>query len=68
MAKEMDVRIAEKPVLTIEEAAALFSIGESKIRQLISIDPSANWILRNGTWYRIKRKAFEAMIDSVDAI
>lgn len=68
MAKEMDIRIAEKPVLTIEETAALFSIGESKIRQLISVNPSAKWVLRNGSWFRIKRKQFEAMIDSIDAI
>ena len=68
MSKEIDVRVAEKPVLTIEETARLFSIGENKIRGLIANNPRADWILRSGSWIRIKRKQFERMIDAVDAI
>ena len=68
MSKLIDVRVAEKPVITIEETAVLFSIGENKIRNLIANNPRAEWILRSGSWVRIKRKPFERMIEKADAI
>lgn len=56
-----DVPIWEKYTLTIEEAAKYFRIGESKLRKLAEENPVPDRI-------QIKRKQFEKMIDTVDAI
>lgn len=68
MSNNIDIRVAEKPILTIEEASILFCIGQNTIRRLIANNPRAKWIFRVGTWQRIKRKPFEEFIDSIDAI
>ena len=62
------VPIWEKYVMTIEEAAAYFRIGENRIRQLVNENPYGNFYLRNGNRVLIKRKLFEQYIDSVEAV
>ncbi len=64
----IEVPVWEKYTLTIEEAAAYFRVGESKLRKLISDDPNANYVLWNGTRMQIKRKLFEEFIDKTNAI
>lgn len=54
--------------LTIEEAAKYFRIGESKLRKLAEENPVPDWVMMNGNRIQIKRKQFEKMIDTVDAI
>lgn len=61
-----DVPIWEKYTLTIEEAAKYFRIGESKLRKLAEENPVR--VMMNGNRIQIKRKQFEKMIDTVDAI
>ena len=63
-----DVPIWEKYTLTIEEAAKYFRIGESKLRKLEEENPVPDWVMMNGNRIQIKRKQFEKMIDTVDAI
>lgn len=63
-----DVPIWEKYTLTIEEAAKYFRIGEKKLRKLAEENPDANWLIMNGNRIQIKRKQFEKIIDSLDAI
>ena len=63
-----DVPIWEKYTLTIEEAAKYFRIGESKLRKLSEENPVPDWVMMNGNRIQIKRKQFEKMIDTVDAI
>ena len=63
-----DVPIWEKYTLTIEEAAKYFRIGESKLRKLAEKNPAPDWVMMNGNRIQIKRKQFEKMIDTVDAI
>lgn len=63
-----DVPIWEKYTLTIEEAAKYFRIGESKLRKLVEENPVPDWVMMNGNRIQIKRKQFEKMIDTVDAI
>lgn len=63
-----DVPIWEKYTLTIEEAAKYFRIGESKLRKLAEENPVPDWVMMNGNRIQIKRKQFEKMIDTVDAI
>lgn len=55
-------------MLTTEEAAAYFHIGEKKLRRMAEDCPGANWVLMNGNRFLIKRKIFENLLDSQDAI
>lgn len=59
----MEIPVWEKYTLSIEEAAVYFRIGENKLRQLISENKDAKYILWNGTRPQIKRKLFEEYID-----
>jgi len=63
-----DIPIWHKYTLTIEEAAAYFRIGENKLRNLVSGNKDADYILWNGNRPQIKKNLFEKFIDSVDAI
>jgi len=56
MAKE--VPIAEKSLLTPEEAAAYFNIGVNKIRMMTN-NPNCPYVLWCGNRRLIKRKMFE---------
>ena len=64
----MDIRIAEKYALTVEEAAEYFHIGINYLRRLIKKDPNAEWILWHGSRATIKRKTFESILDTKNAI
>ena len=63
-----DVPIWEKYTLTIEEASKYFRIGENKLRKLAEETPAAGWLILNGNRIQIKRKQFEKIIDTLDAI
>ena len=67
MGKE-DIPIWEKYTLTVEEASKYFRIGENKIRKLAEENPNANWFIMNGNRIQIKRKQFEKVIDTLNAI
>lgn len=54
-------QIKDKPTLTIEEAAYLYSIGEHKLRELTDAD-SCNFVLYVGRKRLIKRKQFDEYI------
>ena len=51
-----------KLCLTIPEAAEYAAIGEQRLRKIIDDDLSLDWVLRVGTWVRIKRQPFEAWV------
>lgn len=55
-------------MLTVEEAAAYFHIGEKKLRRMAESCPGANWVIMNGNRLLIKRKLLENVLDSQDAI
>ena len=63
-----DIPIWEKYTLTVEEASRYFRIGENKIRKLAEENPNANWLIMNGNRIQIKRKQFEKVIDTLNAI
>ena len=63
-----DIPIWEKYTLTIEEAAKYFRIGEHKLRRLAEEKPAPGWVIFNGNRIQIKRKQFEKIIDTLDAI
>ena len=49
--------------MSVQEASKYFHIGDKKLRKLIEEDPTAEFILWNGTRPQIKRKVFERFID-----
>ena len=55
------VPLAEKKLLSVEEASELFGIGRNKIREL-SDDDNCPFVLWIGAHRRIKREAFEEFI------
>jgi excisionase family DNA binding protein len=55
---ERTLSIAEKSLLTLEEAAEYFNIGTNKIRELTG-DAHCPYVLWNGNKRLIKRKPFE---------
>ena len=63
-----DVPIWEKYTLTIEEASKYFRVGENKLRKLAEENPTASCVIMNGNRIQIKRKQFEKIIDTLDAI
>lgn len=66
--KQTDIPIWERYTLTIEEASKYFRIGENKLRRLAEENKNANWLIMNGNRIQIKRKEFEKIIDTLDAI
>ncbi|HBD4337744.1 TPA: excisionase [Enterococcus faecalis] len=74
--KQTDIPIWERYTLTIEEASKYFRIGENKLRRigenklrrLAEENKNANWLIMNGNRIQIKRKQFEKIIDTLDAI
>ena len=53
-----EIPIAEKSLLTLEEASAYFNIGVCKIRELTG-DDHCPFVIWNGSKRLIKRKSFE---------
>ena len=66
--KQTDIPIWERYTLTIEEASKYFRLGENKLRRLAEENKNANWLIMNGNRIQIKRKQFEKIIDTLDAI
>ena len=66
--KQTDIPNWERYTLTIEEASKYFRIGENKLRRLAEENKNANWLIMNGNRIQIKRKQFEKIIDTLDAI
>ena len=63
-----EIPIWEKFTLSIEEAAVYFRIGENKLRQIISEDRNADYLLWNGNRPQIKREKFETVINGMHNI
>lgn len=60
---ESKVPLWEKYILTIQEAAEYFHIGEKKLRKLVEERVDADFIIMNGNRAMIKRKLFEKYLD-----
>ena len=58
----------EKKLLSIKEAAALFGIGQHRLREIVREDYDCRYHLMIGRSIRIKRQPFEKFIDEVEQI
>ncbi len=65
--KAIKIPVWEKKNLTVEEAAALFNIGENKIRE-ISNEKNCNFVLWVGNRRLIKKDQFEKYLDKTFSI
>lgn len=63
-----EVPIWEKYMLTVEEAAAYYNIGEDKIRDFIKNNYNAEFIFWKGTRPQIKRLLFNKFLDNCDTL
>lgn len=62
------VPVWEKYMLSIQEAAVYFHLGENKLRRIIDDDKEADYILWNGNRPQIKRVIFERYLDRCNTI
>ena len=62
--KNNEVRICEKCLLTITEAAAYFGIGEKKLRSMIKKYKFRDCVLVIGNKHTIKREMFAKFLDN----
>lgn len=62
------IPISEKAVLSINEAAAYSSIGIHKLQQICSSEEGKKFAFKNGNRNMIKRKAFDAWLESIEQI
>lgn len=62
------VPIWQQYTMTIEEASRYFRIGESKLRKFVEEHKDTDWVIMNGNRVQIKRKQFEKLIDTLEAI
>lgn len=62
------IPIWEKYAMTVQEASEYFSIGEKKIRRIVSENINADFVAMNGSKVLIKRKLFEQYLDEATVI
>ena len=62
------IPISEKAVLSINEAAAYSNIGIHKLQQICNTDVGKKFAFKNGNRNMIKRKAFDAWLESIEQI
>lgn len=66
--QKKSVPVWEKYLLSVEQAADYFGIGQKKLRSLIFIYQDASWHIMNGERTMIKRKKFEEFLDETECI
>ena len=62
--QKIEIPVWEKINLTVEEAAALFQIGEKAIRDRTD-EPDCDFVIFKGTHRLIKRKKFEEYLSNI---
>ena len=61
--REYDVRLSEKPTLTVVEAAAYTGIGIQKIMRMAD-EPGCEFVLYSGRKRLLKRRKLEEYLES----
>lgn len=65
--KEM-IPVWKRYVLTIEEAANYYHIGENKLRMIADEHPEADFVIMNGNRILFKRQKFEEFLDNATVV
>ena len=65
--KVVPVPVYDKPLLTLNEAAAYFNIGKDNIRRLTD-EPDCEFVLFVGEKRLIKREIFEKYLESMYSV
>ena len=63
-----DMPFYMKHLLSIDEAAVYFSLGENKLRTLVKNNPDADYLLHSGKIVKIKRQMFADYLDRTNYI
>ena len=59
----MQLKPSDKFIISVEESAQYFSIGENRLREIMEENPTLDWILNIGSnRKKIKRPLFEQWI------
>jgi hypothetical protein len=66
MQTDYNYRLGDRYALRIKDAAAYFSIGENKIRQIVKENPEL--CITSGNRTLIKRKLFEEFLDKAECV
>ena len=66
--EKVTVPVWEKYMLSIEEAAEYFGVGAKKLRERVEEDADKKFIVVDEGRARIKRRLFEAYVDSLSAV
>ncbi len=59
---------SDKFLLSFEEAAEYFHIGETKLRKLADSSGSSDWVIQNGSHRLIKRVRLEEVLLKSESI
>lgn len=62
------VPVWQRFVLTVEEAASYYHIGEGKLRRIAEEHPDADFAILNGNRLLFKREKFEQFLDKVTVL
>lgn len=66
--KESSVSLLEKFLLSFEEAARYFGIGEQKLRNMANIEENPKWVIQSGCRRLIKRVLLEDILLKAETI
>lgn len=62
------IPVWKRYVLTIEEAANYYHIGENKLRMIADEHPEADFVIMNGNRILFKRQKFEDFLDNATVV
>ena len=62
------IPVWKRYVLTIEEAANYYHIGENKLRMIADEHPEAEFVIMNGNRILFKRQKFEDFLDNATVV